>query len=215
MRQQSRPTLAAPVTANVTADGADDVATDAAVIALSRREPEAFATLFSRHAPALKQYAVRRLGTEAAEDIVAEAFIVAFRKRASYDLTFGDARPWLYGIATNLIARHRRSEIDLYRALSRTGADPVMEPFTDRVEQRVAAGGMRGRLADALAGLPDGHRDALLLVTWGRLSYEDAAQSLGVAVGTVRSRVNRARKKLRRTLGDIDPTAVNEEFPRG
>ncbi|WP_214408810.1 RNA polymerase sigma factor [Sphaerisporangium fuscum] len=207
MRQQSRPAFAAPVAAAA--------ADDAEVIARSRHEPEEFAALFTRHASALKRYVVRRLGIEPAEDIVAETFVVAFRRRASYDLAYGDARPWLYGIATNLIGRHRRDEINQYRALSRTGADPVMEPFTDRVDQRVAVGAARGRLATALAGLPDGHRDALLLVTWGELTYEDAARSLGVAVGTVRSRVNRARKKLRRALGDMDPTAVNEEFDRG
>jgi RNA polymerase sigma factor (sigma-70 family) len=204
MRQQSRPVLAASEAA--------EAADDATVFARSRHEPEEFATLFTRHAPALKRYAIRRLGIETAEDIVAETFIVAFRRRASYDLTYSDARPWLYGIATNLIARHLRGEIGQYRALSRTGADPVMEPFTDRVEERLAAGSVRARLAGALAGLPAGHRDALLLVTWGELTYEEAARSLDVAVGTVRSRVNRARKKLRKALGDIDPTAMNEEF---
>ncbi|WP_049560170.1 RNA polymerase sigma factor [Nonomuraea sp. SBT364] len=188
---------------------------DAEVIARSRHDPEAFAVLFTRHAPALKRYVVRRLGLEAAEDIVAETFTAAFRQRGTYDLTRADARPWLYGIATNLIGRHRRSEITLYRALSRTGADPVVEPFTDRVEGRVAAGEVRGRLAAALAALPAGHRDALLLVAWGEFSYEDAARSLGVAVGTVRSRVFRAREKLRRALGDADPTATSEEYGHG
>jgi RNA polymerase sigma-70 factor (ECF subfamily) len=187
-------------------------ADDAEVIARSRHSPEHFAVLFHRHAPALKRYAVRRLGAAAAEDVVAETFVAAFQQRATYDLTRDDARPWLYGIATNLIGRHLRHEIGLYKALSRTGADPVTEPFTDRVDQRVTAGGVRVRLTAALAGLPAGHRDALLLVTWGELTYEQAAQSLGVAVGTVRSRVNRARKKLRRALGDIDPTAVTEEL---
>ncbi|GAA2301759.1 RNA polymerase sigma factor [Nonomuraea roseoviolacea subsp. roseoviolacea] len=185
---------------------------DASVIARSRHDPEHFAALFTRHAPAIKRYVVRRLGVEAAEDVVAETFVAAFQQRATYDLARADARPWLYGIATNLIGRHRRHEIGQYKVLSRTGVDPVTEPFTDRIDQRVAAGGARGRLAAALAGLPTGHRDALLLVTWGELTYEQAALSLGVAVGTVRSRVNRARKKLRRALGDIDPTAVTEEF---
>ncbi|GLW12538.1 DNA-directed RNA polymerase sigma-70 factor [Microtetraspora sp. NBRC 13810] len=190
------------------ADG--EAADDAAVIEQSRHEPERFAALFVRHAPALKRYVIRRLGQDPAEDIVAETFAVAFQHRESYDLTRGDARPWLYGIATNLVRRHRRREIGLYRALSRTGADPVIEPFTDHVDQRVATDGARRRLAAALAKLSRGHRDALLLVTWAELTYEQAAQALGVPVGTVRSRVNRARSRLRRVLGDIDPTDAEE-----
>lgn len=182
---------------------------DAEVIARSRDDPERFAVLFTRHAPVLKRYVVRRLGAEAAEDIVAETFTAAFRQRARYDLTRTDALPWLYGIATNLIGRHRRSEITAYRALARTGVDPVTEPFTDRVEGRMAA---RQALAGALARLPAGHRDALLLVTWAGLSYEEAAAALGVAVGTIRSRVNRARAKLRKFLGDVDPS--REEYRR-
>jgi RNA polymerase sigma factor (sigma-70 family) len=204
MRQQSPPANAEPERAG-----------DAEVMARSRHEPESFATLFTRHAPALKRYVVRRLGAEAAEDIVAETFVAAFRQRGTYDLTRADARPWLYGIATNLIHRHRRDEIALFRALSRTGADPVVEPFTDQVEGRVSAGEVRGRLAAALAALPEGHRDALLLVAWGDFTYEDAAHSLGVAVGTVRSRVFRAREKLRRALADADPTAADEEPRHG
>src|SRR3954467_8328187 len=116
-----------------------DTAEDAVVIARSRHEPEHFTTLFTRHAPALKRYVIRRLGPDPAEDIVAETFAQAFSARETYDLTRADARPWLYGIATNLIGRHRRHEISLYRALSRTGADSVTESFTDEVDQRVAA----------------------------------------------------------------------------
>ncbi|WP_433351725.1 RNA polymerase sigma factor [Microtetraspora malaysiensis] len=207
MRDESRTAAPPRLVAVETAD-------DAKVIERSRHEPERFATLFTRHAPALKRFVIRRLGQEFAEDIVAETFARAFQHRETYDLSRGDARPWLYGIATNLIGRHRRQEINLYRALSRTGVDSVIEPFTDQIDQRVAANGARRRLATALAGLPRGHRDTLLLVTWAELTYEQAAQALGVPVGTVRSRVNRARSKLRRALGDIDPTALNEGMLR-
>jgi RNA polymerase sigma factor (sigma-70 family) len=185
--------------------------TDSAVIQLSQREPEHFTVLFRRHAPYIQRYVVRRLGQDAADDIVAETFLLAFRQRYSYDQTRADARPWLYGIATNLIGRHRRAEIRLYRALARTGADPVAESFTDRVDDQVSAGTASRRLAVGLARLPEGLRDALLLVSWGDLSYEEAAQALGVPVGTVRSRVSRARSKLRRTLGDTNPAASHEE----
>ncbi|GAA4969025.1 RNA polymerase sigma-70 factor (ECF subfamily) [Nonomuraea thailandensis] len=175
-----------------------------------RPGPERFAGLFVDHAPELKRYVVRRLGLEPADDIVAETFAVALQRLESYDGRRGDERAWLYGIATNLIGRHRRREIGLYKALSRTGADAVIEPFTDEVEQRVVADGARRRLAKALAGLSRKHRDTLLLVTWAELTYEEAAVALGVPVGTVRSRVNRARSSLRRMLAGIDPTVADE-----
>jgi RNA polymerase sigma factor (sigma-70 family) len=184
---------------------------DASVIQLSRHEPEHFTVLFRRHAPHIQRYVVHRLGQDAADDIVAETFLLAFRQRDSYDQTRADARPWLYGIATNLIGRHRRAEIRMYRALARTGIDPVMESFTDTVDDRVSAGTASRRLAAALARLPAELRDTLLLVAWGDLSYEEVATALGVPIGTVRSRVSRARSKLRRTLGDTNPAAFHEE----
>jgi RNA polymerase sigma factor (sigma-70 family) len=186
-------------------------ADDATLIQLSRQEPELFTELFRRHAPHIQRYVVRRLGANAADDIVAETFLLAFRQRISYDLTRADARPWLYGIATNLIGRHRRAEIRLYRALARTGADPVTEPFTDRVDDRVSAGHASRQLAAALARLSAKLRDTMLLAAWSDLSYEEIAVALGVPVGTVRSRLSRARSRLRQTMGDADPSALAEE----
>jgi len=184
--------------------------TDATVIRLSGDEPEQFTELFRRHAPHIQRYVVRRLGQDAADDIVAETFLIAFRQRHSYDQARTDARPWLYGIATNLIGHHRRAEIRLYHALARAGADPVMEPFTDQVDSRVSASAASQRLAAALARLSKELRDTLLLVVWGGLSYEEAATALAVPVGTVRSRISRARSKLRRILGDTNPAASIE-----
>ena len=189
----------------------DADADDATVIKRSRHEPEQFTVLFRRHAPHIQRYVVRRLGPDAADDIVADTFLLAFRQRGRYDPARTDARPWLYGIATNLIGRHRRAEIRLYRALARTGADPVLESFTDRVDDRVSASAASRQLAAALAGLPAAHRDTLLLVAWGDLSYEEAARALGVPVGTVRSRLSRARSRLRRTLGEAGLTERHEE----
>jgi len=185
-------------------------ASDAEVIRLSLSTPERFEALFYRHAPHIQRYAVRRLGADAADDIVAETFLLAFRQRASYDPAREDARPWLYGIATNLIGRHHRQEARLYRALARTGADAVTAPFTDQSDDRVTAGAASRRLAAALAGLSAAYRDTLLLVAWGDLSYEEAADALGVPTGTVRSRINRARAALRRKLGDLAPTRTGE-----
>jgi RNA polymerase sigma factor (sigma-70 family) len=191
--------------------GTDADEDDAAVIQLSRHQPEHFTVLFRRHASYIERYVVRRIGPDAADDIVAETFLLAFRQRDSYDQTRADARPWLYGIATNLIGRHRRAEIRLYRALARTGADPVMESFTDRIDDQVSASTASRRLAAALARLSKELRDTLLLVAWGGLSYDETATALGVPIGTVRSRVSRARSTLRRSLGDTNPAAFDEE----
>ncbi|YCK37996.1 RNA polymerase sigma factor [Actinomadura sp. ATCC 39365] len=186
-------------------------AQDSAVIEASLIEPERFAELFERHAAVLHRYVVRRLGPDQAEDVVAETFTRAFEKRHKYALDRQDALPWLYGIATNIIGTHRRAEIRGYRALARTGEDPVAVAFDERVVARVSASETRRPLAAALAGLGKGERDVLLLVSWGDLSYEETAQALNVPVGTVRSRLSRARRKIAHALGGSNPTDVIEE----
>ena len=191
--------------------GSETATDDATLIQLSQHDPEQFTVLFHRHAPYIQRYVTRRLGQDAADDIVAETFLLAFRQRRSYLGDRADARPWLYGIATNLIGRQRRAEIRQYRALIRTGADPVLEPFTDRVDDQISAQTDGRRLAAALARLPAGLRDTLLLVAWGELSYDQAAAALGVPVGTVRSRLSRARHQLRQSLYGPEPAAFSEE----
>ncbi|MGW6735903.1 RNA polymerase sigma factor [Streptomyces sp. NPDC055013] len=191
-----------------------DAESDASVIARSRDEPEAFAALFDRHADAVHRYAARRLGGEVADDLVAETFTTAFQQRHRYDPARGagaDARPWLFGIATNLVGRHRRAEARRFKAMARVPAlADHDEPLADRAADRVVARAVRRELAAALVALPARHRDVLLLVAWGDLSYGEAAQALGIAVGTVRSRLHRARSKLREALGGSDPTALRE-----
>lgn len=184
---------------------------DARVIARSRDEPEQFAVLFDRYADAVHRYVARRIGPETAEDLMAETFTTAFQRRHTYDLTRADARPWLFGIATNLVGRHRRAEARRFTALAKV-PEPVQheEPVADRAVARAAATGVRRELAAALAKLSARHRDVVLLVAWGDLDYEEAAQALGVPVGTVRSRLNRARSRLREALGGSDPTAFRE-----
>lgn len=193
----------------------DEDTDDASVIRLSLHEPERFEAVFHRHAPQITRYVTRRLGPGPAEDIVAETFLLAFQKRESYDLARRDARPWLYGIATNLIRRHVREEVRLLRLLERTGVDPVTESFTERADSRIGADAVSRQLAATIAGLPAKHRDVLLLLAWTELTYGQVGQALGVPAGTVRSRMNRIRVKLRRTLGGVDPTIVREEQTNG
>jgi RNA polymerase sigma factor (sigma-70 family) len=173
---------------------------DAEVIERSWQEPERFAALFDRHAPLIHRYAARRIGAEAADDLVAETFLAAFGKRRRYDTSYPDARPWLYGIATNLIGQHRRDELRQYRIQRAALPDLDAPGHADQVAASVTAHGMRRQLAAALAGLPDGERDVLVLIAWEQLSYDETARALGVPLGTVRSRLNRARARLREAL---------------
>jgi RNA polymerase sigma-70 factor (ECF subfamily) len=173
---------------------------DAELIRRSLAAPEHFARLFDRYAADLHAYAARRLGGSVADDIVAETFLVAFGRRHRYDLARPVARPWLFGIATRLIARHRRGEVRLYRALARSGVDPLAEAPDESVLTRVVAQAQRRALAAALARLPRGWRDVLLLTAWSELTYDEIAQALDIPVGTVRSRLHRARARVRAAL---------------
>ncbi|HYV59011.1 MAG TPA: RNA polymerase sigma factor [Acidimicrobiia bacterium] len=178
---------------------------DADVIAASLPEPGRFGALFDRHATVVFRYLVRRVGVDDADALLGEVFRVAFEKRATYDSGRANARPWLYGIATNLLARHRRGEARRIRATARLLAR--QRPADDPAEQ--VAGALDARelwphVAEAVAALPEEERDALLLYAWEELSYDEIADALGVPVGTVRSRLNRARvrlRELRTTIG--------------
>jgi RNA polymerase sigma-70 factor (ECF subfamily) len=99
----------------------------------------------------------------------------------------------------------------LLRALARTGADPVAESYADRVDARVSAAAAQRDLARALASLAAGDREVLLLIAWAELAYDEVATALGIPVGTVRSRMHRARRKVREALGGEDPTTISEE----
>ncbi|WP_330289022.1 RNA polymerase sigma factor [Streptomyces sp. NBC_00576] len=178
---------------------------DAVLIAASLDEPERFAALFDRYAPAIHQYVARRLGHDAAEDVTADTFLTAFRIRARYDSERAGVRPWLYGIAAKLISRHRREEVRALKLLARTGHDPVAETWTDSADDRVAAQAASRPLAKSLAKLSEGDRHVLLLFAWAEFSYQEIAEALDIPVGTVRSRLNRARRKLRASAGAHSP----------
>jgi RNA polymerase sigma factor (sigma-70 family) len=186
---------------------------DAAVIERSASDPEAFAILYDRHAATLHRYVARRLGEGVADDIVADTFLSAFRKRASFDPGAStDARPWLYGIAANLIGKHTRSEVRMLRAYARTGADPVLtqQATSDDAFSRVDSATAQRDLARALATLAKGDREVLFLIAWADLSYAEVATALGIPVGTVRSRLNRARTRVRAALDGTDPASAHE-----
>jgi RNA polymerase sigma factor (sigma-70 family) len=186
---------------------------DHVLIERSLVEPDCFATLFDRHCAEIYRYLARRLGPDVAEDATAETFLVAFRKRDRFSADRQDARPWLYGIATRTIGEHRRAETRRHRAFGRLDRTAVTESFEDRAAGRVTAQQLGGRISGMLGRLSAGERDLLLLIAWADLSYEEAAEALDVPIGTVRSRLHRARKKARKALGDVDPLSTTEESP--
>ncbi|MDL4775876.1 MULTISPECIES: RNA polymerase sigma factor [Thermomonosporaceae] len=201
--------MTAPGTGALSID-APATGSDAELIERSRDDPEAFGALFDRYSGMLYRYVSRRLGPEAAEDLVGETFLAAFSRRDRYDVAQGDARPWLFGIATKLVSRHHRTEGARYRALRRSPVEGPVEGPADRVANGVTATASRPALSAALARLPRRDLDVLLLVAWGDLTYEEVARALGVPVGTVRSRLNRARRKVRAALGDTNPMHEEE-----
>jgi RNA polymerase sigma factor (sigma-70 family) len=175
--------------------------TDEDLLADSLTTPERFAVIFDRYAPVVHGYLSRRVGG-LADDLLSETFLLAFRGRSGYAPGRGPVRAWLYGIATNLVRRHARDEERRYRALGRAAghAEPAAE--LDEVAGRVDAQALRRELAEALAALPREDLDVLLLWTYPQLSYAEIAAALDIPVGTVRSRLHRARGKVRAQLGD-------------
>jgi len=197
----------------VTAQPPGSAEADAAVIEQSWAKPERFAAIFERYFAQIHQYLARRVGDKIADDLAAEVFVVAFAQRARYDTARDCARPWLYGIATNLIGTHRRQEQRRYRALARAGTSLVSPSDEDQVTDRVSASAAGPALAAALASLEAGDRDVLLLIALAGLDYQEAAQALGIPYGTVCSRLNRARRRLREALGGANPAGDQAERP--
>jgi RNA polymerase sigma-70 factor (ECF subfamily) len=173
------------------------VSTDSEIIRRSLGRPEAFAELFDRHARAVNAFAAYRVGSDDAEDVLSETFLVAFRRRADFDLSRESAAPWLLGIASRLIRRHRAVEARQWRSFAAAVGENVASlGGLDDAMRRVDAEREVRALRERIAGLPAKDRETLLLYAWQGLSYEDIAEALGVPVGTVRSRLNRVRKRL-------------------
>jgi len=167
----------------------DPNSSDVEVLARSAAEPWLFAILYERHHVAIRRYVARRVGSEAGEDLAAEVFVRAFSGRERCRAEQGSALPWLLGVANHVVADHRRTEQRRLRALQR-----LASTAPQRIEHEDRA--LSGELVRELRGLSDEDRDALLLVVWGELSYAEAATALAVPIGTVSSRVARARRAL-------------------
>ncbi|MBO9627558.1 MAG: RNA polymerase sigma factor [Microbacterium sp.] len=173
------------------------MSTDSDIIRKSERTPQAFAEVFDRHAASVESFLRRRLGSDAAEDALSETFLIAFRRRGSFDHDRESARPWLFGIATRVAARHRATEARHWRAVvASAGAEHSTGGGIEEAAVRMDAADMIAMLAPKIAALSARDRETLLLLAWGGLSHEEIAQALGVPVGTVWSRLNRVRRKL-------------------
>ena len=182
---------------------------DSEIVRRSWDHPAIFAEVYDRHASTVYRYAARRVGTEAADDIMGETFLVAFERRTRYDPFYDSALPWLLGIATILIRKHRGAEARFLRASA--AAAETTETAVDDRDERIDALRAVGALAATIRRMPARDRDALLLYAWGDLDYEGVALALGVPVGTIRSRLNRARRVLRQSAGEKPAEEVDRE----
>ncbi|MEJ7567706.1 MAG: RNA polymerase sigma factor [Gaiellaceae bacterium] len=188
--------------------------TDAEVIAASLTEADAFEAIFDRHFSAISRYLRRRLRHPIADELAAEAFTTAFAGRRSYDLDRPTALPWLYGIAANLVRRHARDEERELHAYSRTGIDPVVASDSEPLE-RLLRQDLEPRVAQALTDLDPGDREVLLLFAWANLGYEEIGCALVLPLGTVKSRLNRARGQVRASLESLFAAPTEEEAVNG
>jgi RNA polymerase sigma factor (sigma-70 family) len=162
---------------------------DGELLARSVDEAAAFTGIYERHGLPVRRYVVRRVGEGSGDDLASEVFVRAFRGRSRYRAEYPSALPWLLGIANNVIGDHRRLERRRLSALDRLARD---RPHASEH----GGADLDPELVAALRELPAVERDTLLLVVWGELTQDEAAVALGVPVGTVSSRITRARKRL-------------------
>ena len=173
--------------------------TDAELLIRSRTDPEAFGTLFDRHANTVHGYLARRLEPGVAEDLVSEVFIRALEARyRTRPHESGSVRPWLLGIARNLVLKHRTRSRPRLRV-----ADPSERVDWQGVDDRLDAQAMTTPLQLALDGLTDIEREVLLLVGWEQLSIGEAADVLGIKPGAARVRLHRARAHAAAALAAV------------
>jgi RNA polymerase sigma factor (sigma-70 family) len=190
----------------------EDARSDAVILERSSRDPELFGIVFDRHFAAIHRYLERRVGRDEADELAGEVFRIAFERRSRFRDMHESALPWLYGIATNLVLKRWRGEERRLGALARAAAAEVPgDGDLVDADPRIAAAGARAHLLRALARLSKGDRDVVILVAWEELSYEEVAAALEIPQGTVRSRLNRARRVLREQLGDFgdEPVTVS------
>ncbi|HWE58343.1 MAG TPA: RNA polymerase sigma factor [Solirubrobacteraceae bacterium] len=188
--------------------GTSRVSDDGASIAHSLHDPEAFAEVFDRHFAFVHRYIARRAGRDRADDLAAQTFTVAFSHRGRYRDDLGTARPWLLGIATNLMRAAARGDRRVASIVERLGSEAATSFSGGSRADASSSSEDDDGLRSALATLHPQQRDVLLLHTLGELTYLEIAETLAIPVGTVRSRISRACAALR---AELDPPAVAGE----
>lgn len=186
-----------------------DDPTDAALIEASWTDPERFSAIFDRHYQAVFAFVARTVGPTSGADLASEVFTRAFATRRRYDLAYTSARPWLFGIAWNVIKGYVRGRARELKALNRaatSGQKPY--EFDEETVNRVAAEAETANLRRSLGTLRSEEAAVVLLFALEDFSYKQIAHALGIPEGTVRSRLSRARTKLRNLMdqgGEIGP----------
>lgn len=177
----------------------ENVPTDGEAIRASLARPEAFEPVFDRHYDSIFKYLARRVGPDVGAELTSEVFTIAFAQRSRFHDEADDARPWLYGIAANLARHQARTWRRRARAGQRSANDNViwLDPAP---EDRIDAESMRSILIGAISQLRSAEREVLLLHALTDLTYSEMAAALAIPIGTVRSRLARAKRIVRHTL---------------
>lgn len=166
-----------------------------------------FEAAFQEHFAPVYRFICRRVGPDLAEDLAADTFATAYRRRASYQPGRGSLRAWLYGIAANVLRNHWRAEERLLALDAQLLAEDdtaAAMAIVNVVNDRLIASSLAPRIAAALQTLTAEQREVLLLYAWAELSHDEIAAALEIAPGTARSRLSRARASLRQQLGHFD-----------
>jgi RNA polymerase sigma factor (sigma-70 family) len=165
---------------------------------------EAFVALYERHLRVVYNYCFRRTGDWAlAEDLSSAVFLETWRRRGEIHVADGSLVPWLLGVATNVIRNSRRTTRRYRSAVARLPSWHSDPDFADEIDERLDAESKMREILARVSRLPRKDQEVLALCAWMGLSYEDAARALDIPVGTVRSRLSRARTKLREPLGEV------------
>jgi len=164
---------------------------------------DAFTAIYHRHADAVWRHAYRLTGTRAAaEDVLAATFLTAWRRRAQVRFAADSARPWLLAVAGNEARTEWRRSARHERLAHRVGAAPAADDHSDAVVARLDDRRRLHRVLDALAALPDRLREPVELCMIAEVPQSDAARALGIPETTLRTRIHRARARLRTLLAE-------------
>jgi len=175
-------------------------------------EADAFRWLFDRHAQAVFAFCARRTADlNLAEDLTSTVFLEAWRNRHRTGLASSpNPLPWLLGVANNVVRNDIRSRTRFRAALKRLPPPPKDDNWDDPVATKADAERALQDARRALGGLSKAERDVVTLVLWSGLTYDETAQALRIPVGTVRSRLSRARAKLHSSLPNSTVTLAEE-----